>query len=69
MVDEKAKSALRELTPENAEELLGRVALRGGDIRNTSAYMSKASKRIAAEAQQGLDGPEEVWQDEDKIEA
>jgi hypothetical protein len=60
-LDYKATMALREMGPEKAEELLGRVALRIGEIRNMSAYVCKASRRIMAEEKQTTPEDEEDW--------
>lgn len=50
-LDDKAKAALEEIGHKKAEELLGRLVLRGGEIRNVSAYVRRAVQREAAKGQ------------------
>jgi hypothetical protein len=50
-LDTKATAALQEIGHKKAEELLGRLALRVGEIRNVSAYVCKAVRRETAEKQ------------------
>eukprot|EP00929_Paragymnodinium_shiwhaense_P030027 TRINITY_DN17084_c0_g1_i4.p1 TRINITY_DN17084_c0_g1~~TRINITY_DN17084_c0_g1_i4.p1 ORF type:complete len:749 (-),score=178.59 TRINITY_DN17084_c0_g1_i4:368-2551(-) len=48
-LDDKAKAVLDKIGPEKTEELLGRTVLRGSEIRNPSAYVYRAARRLTEE--------------------